>query len=140
MSWKQKKTNESMETTTRYMGAVAIIVPTYDAVSWGEHQHLLHSRVGEARAVEYALPVVRANSSGISQIILPNGHVTATAGFPGPGQIMVGRLPIESVGHIPWDRIAAQACVVFVICVIIALIVTALTRRFSKRPLHAPGP
>ena len=50
-------------------GAQALIVPTFDSVAWGAHQHVLHSRVTPIRAREYGIPIFRVASSGISQQI-----------------------------------------------------------------------
>ncbi|MFQ5810810.1 MAG: apolipoprotein N-acyltransferase, partial [Armatimonadota bacterium] len=52
-------------------GAQVLAVPTYDAADWGRLQHAQHSAMAQARAVEVRRWVVRAASSGISQIIDP---------------------------------------------------------------------
>ena len=56
-------------------GAEILAVPTYDAMWWSELQHKQHSAMAPARAVEYGRWMVRAASSGISQIIDPQGRV-----------------------------------------------------------------
>lgn len=58
-------------------GAELLVVPTFDAMEWTALQHTEHSRMAQARAAEVGRYVVRATSSGISQIIAPNGTVTA---------------------------------------------------------------
>lgn len=91
-------------------GAVALLNPTMDVIEWGEQQHLLHSRVAPIRAAEYGIPIFRVASSGISQIIAPRGQILAKASFPGEGEIIGGRLPINSNAHLPVDRWLAPLC------------------------------
>jgi len=54
-------------------GAEIIISPALDPYYWGSEQHEQHSDMSSARAVESGLWVVRAASSGRSQIIDPLG-------------------------------------------------------------------
>ncbi len=56
-------------------GAEFLVVPNYDAMWWGRAQHLQHSAMAPARSVEHRRWLVRATSSGISQIIDPLGNV-----------------------------------------------------------------
>ena len=50
-------------------GARLLVVPTLDPAEWGLWQHLQHSDMSAARAVESGLWLVRAASSGTSQVI-----------------------------------------------------------------------
>lgn len=50
-------------------GAQLLIVPTLDPAEWGSLQHTQHSDMSAARAVESGLWLVRAASSGTSQVI-----------------------------------------------------------------------
>lgn len=59
-------------------GAEILTVPTYDAMEWSKIQHLQHSAMAPARAVENRRWVVRSTSSGISQIINPYGQIQAS--------------------------------------------------------------
>lgn len=68
-------------------GAEILAVPTYDAMWWSELQHLQHSAMAPARAIEYRRWVVRAASSGVSQIIDPFGRVTESLGVGLTGTI-----------------------------------------------------
>ncbi len=56
-------------------GAEILTVPTYDEMGWSEIQHLQHSAMAPTRAIEHRPWVVRAASSGISQIINPYGEI-----------------------------------------------------------------
>jgi apolipoprotein N-acyltransferase len=93
------------------MGAGALIVPTMDLESWGERERELHSRVGPTRAAEYGVPIVRVCSSGISQLIAPNGEVVDHAPFPGQGEMIAGPLPVQPTSRLPIDRVLAMICV-----------------------------
>ncbi len=64
-------------------GAQLLVVPTFDPENWGALQHWQHARIAQARAAEVGRWVVRATSSGVSQIIAPDGTnaVTMTSGL-----------------------------------------------------------
>ncbi|HOC56103.1 MAG TPA: nitrilase-related carbon-nitrogen hydrolase [Verrucomicrobiota bacterium] len=91
--------------------ARAIIVPNMDVARWGEAQHHLHARVAPVRAAEYALPIFRVASSGISQWTDRTGRVLATAPFPGDGAILAGTLDLRGPGRLPPDRWLALVAV-----------------------------
>jgi apolipoprotein N-acyltransferase len=57
-------------------GAEFLFIPTYDAMRWSEVQHKQHSAMTSMRAVENGRFIARTASSGISQIIDPNGRTT----------------------------------------------------------------
>jgi apolipoprotein N-acyltransferase len=86
------------------LGAEAIIVPTMDMAEWGQAQHELHARIAPVRATEYGLPLFRLASSGISQLVDRNGHVSATAPCPGDGAMLAGTLEMRGGGGRPLDR------------------------------------
>ncbi len=71
-------------------GAQLLVVPTYDPMVWGPRQHLLHSGMSPMRAVETGLWLVRAASSGESQIIDPLGRVQSEMA-PGEVGVLTGR-------------------------------------------------
>jgi len=56
-------------------GAEVLVVPTMDVSTWGETQHLQHTRIAQARVAEVGRWTLRATSSGISQIVSPDGRV-----------------------------------------------------------------
>ncbi|MFH0894996.1 MAG: nitrilase-related carbon-nitrogen hydrolase [Bacteroidota bacterium] len=56
-------------------GAEILLIPTLDAMRWSETQHIQHSAMTSMRAVENGRFIARAASSGISQIIDPNGKL-----------------------------------------------------------------
>ncbi len=58
-------------------GAEILISPTKDPMRWGLKQHLQHSDMSAARAVETGLWILRPATSGVSQIIDPLGEVRA---------------------------------------------------------------
>ena len=56
-------------------GAEFFTVPSMDAASWSERQHIQHSQLFRVRAAENQRAIVVAASSGVSQIIDPHGTV-----------------------------------------------------------------
>jgi apolipoprotein N-acyltransferase len=66
-------------------GAQILAVNSLDPVVWGKWQHLQHSAMAPARAVESGLWLVRAASSGSSQIIDPLGKIRAALQPEGSG-------------------------------------------------------
>jgi apolipoprotein N-acyltransferase len=61
-----------------HAGAEVLVVPTFEAASWSDLQHVQHARMAQARAAETGRWILRPTSSGISQIISPRGTVTAS--------------------------------------------------------------
>ena len=62
-------------------GAEMLFIPTYDALRWGESQHRQHSAMTSMRAVENGRFIARTTTSGISQIIDPNGRILEKIGI-----------------------------------------------------------
>ncbi len=91
-------------------GAQAIIVPFMDVTDWGAQQHLLHARVAPLRAREYAVPIFRIGSSGISQNIDSAGRVLDSLPFPGQEQTLTATLRIPPAARLPLDHWLAPAC------------------------------
>jgi len=92
-------------------GAVALLIPTMDVETWGEYQHRLNARMARLRAAEYRVPIFRVASSGFSQIIGRGGRETATAPFPGQGEMIAGELRWTGEGGtVPLDARLAPAC------------------------------
>jgi len=118
-------------------GAQAIIVPTMDLESWGEHQHKLHALVAPVRASEYGVPIFRVASSGISQLVDANGRVQASAPFPGEGATLHGTMALLRPGRLPLDRILAPFCVV-IVCVVIFWL--AAMRFYPRVQPHSTAP
>lgn len=56
-------------------GAQVLAVPTMDLAEWGGLQHRQHAANARVRAVAHRRFVVRATTSGVSQIIAPDGRV-----------------------------------------------------------------
>ncbi len=89
-------------------GMQALLIPTMDLQTWGQHQHWLSARLGATRAVEYGVPVVRLASSGISLVLDARGRVLASGAMPGQGEIVSAVLPLSAAPHQPWDRLPAR--------------------------------
>jgi apolipoprotein N-acyltransferase len=95
-------------------GAHALIIPAMDLVEWGAYEHELNARQTKLRAREYGVPVFRLASSGISQYVLPDGRVMATAPFPPNGQPLVSKLRVDpnAEPRVPFDSWLAPACTI----------------------------
>jgi apolipoprotein N-acyltransferase len=61
-------------------GAEILIAPTFDAADWTALQHDQHAAMSRARAAETGRWIVRATSSGFSQLIDPQGEQVVTIG------------------------------------------------------------
>jgi apolipoprotein N-acyltransferase len=114
-------------------GAQALIIPTLDMADWGAGQHLLHGRVAPARAAEYAVPVFRVCSSGISQVIDATGRVLSSAPFPGERAMLSGELVLPARGRMPPDRGLARLSVAVTVALIAWLAVEALWQKIRSR-------
>lgn len=114
-------------------GAVGLLIPTMDVEHWGEYEHGLNARMARIRASEYGVPVFRIASSGVSQLIDRQGRETATAPFPGQGEVLAGPLELpSSAGGIPLDAWLAPACLVATGATLLALAIEARRRRSPK--------
>jgi len=99
-------------------GAKALIIPTMDLQSWGRYEReMLHGRLAPIRAAEYGIPVFGVWSSGESQLTDKQGHVIATAGYPGQGEMISGTLDMSDAGRVPIDRYPALATSLLTLCV-----------------------
>jgi apolipoprotein N-acyltransferase len=114
-------------------GAQALIFPTMDMADWGATQHLLHGRVAPARAAEYAVPVFRVCSSGISQFIDGTGHIVSSAPFPGDKAMLAAEIALPGHGRMPPDRLPARLSVAVVAALIGWLGVEAILQRMKNR-------
>ncbi len=114
-------------------GAHGLVVPAMDVVDWGEWQHRLNARMTRVRAAEYGLPVIRIASSGISQIVGPDGREAVTAPFPGPGEILSGTLVLAGPGTVPPDAWLAPVALAASGAVAVALLARVVRDRFARR-------
>ncbi|RYD35494.1 MAG: hypothetical protein EOP86_08325 [Verrucomicrobiaceae bacterium] len=87
-----------------------LVVPTMDAIHWGEAQHRLSAKLASTRAVEYGVPVVRVASSGVSLMLDAAGRTLAEGSVPGRGEIVSAVISLSGHARRPWDRHAAAAC------------------------------
>jgi apolipoprotein N-acyltransferase len=110
-------------------GAQALIIPTLDMAEWGAAQHLMHGRVAPARAAEYAVPIFRVCSSGISQVIDATGRVVSSAPFPGEKAMLAGEMTLPDHGRIPSDRWLARLSVAVTAALIVWLAVGAFRKK-----------
>ena len=68
-------------------GAEMFVVPIMDAETWTARQHDQHAELFRIRACENGRWVFVCATSGVSQLIDPNGFVHARRGTPDPGAI-----------------------------------------------------
>jgi len=107
-------------------GAQALIFPTMDNTEWGKAEHELHGRIAPLRAAEYAVPVFRLCSSGISQFAGPDGRVISSAPFPGQDALLCAEMELPPRGRLPLDRPLAELSVVVAAALILFLTIDAL--------------
>jgi apolipoprotein N-acyltransferase len=113
-------------------GAQGLVFPTMDVADWGSHQHQLHARIAPMRAAEYAVPVFRLCSSGISQFAGPNGRVLESAPFPGQGAIMSAQMQLTTHGRMPPDRWLAPLSVGITVALSAWLAIDCVRHRFTN--------
>jgi apolipoprotein N-acyltransferase len=119
-------------------GAQGLIFPTMDNIDWGTRQHQLHSRIAPMRAAEYAVPVFRLCSSGISQFADPTGRVLESAPFPGQGAMMSAQMQLTTRGRMPPDRWLARISVGLTIALSAWLAIACFRQRFKTPTTPAP--
>jgi len=107
-------------------GAQALIFPTMDSAQWGNAEHELHGRIVPIRAAEYAVPIFRLCSSGISQFVGRDGRVISSAPFPGQGAMLSAEMKLPPRGRMPPDRPLAELSVVATAALILFLSVDAI--------------
>ncbi|MFB0527692.1 MAG: apolipoprotein N-acyltransferase [bacterium] len=73
------------------LGAEMFFVPSLNPMFWGKWEHLQHSAMAPLRAVESRRWIVRAASSGMSQIIDPYGRVLDSLPIGSEG-ILIGKI------------------------------------------------
>jgi apolipoprotein N-acyltransferase len=118
-------------------GAQGLIFPTMDVQDWGNHQHQLHARIAPMRAAEYALPVFRLCSSGISQYADSAGRVLNSAPFPGEEAIMNAQMRLVSRGRMPPDRLPALLSAAFALALSVYLAVDRFCHRSKNLSIPA---
>jgi len=116
-------------------GAELLVSPTLDPMEWGTLQHVQHSDMSGARAVEAGLWLVRATSSGRSQIIDPLGAVRASMenGLEG---VLTGKAYILDGGTFYTRRgwLFAPSALVFTILAALLLLGGPLPQRKRGQP------
>jgi apolipoprotein N-acyltransferase len=75
-------------------GAEAFVVPSMDAGPWTKRQHLQHAELVRLRAAENARWFVVASTSGVSQIVSPDGQVVKTLPLMEDG-ILEGKIDLN---------------------------------------------
>ena len=94
-------------------GAEALIIPTMDAIKWGEYEHRLHAKMPIVRAREYGIEIFRVASSGISQHVSARGKLLAETNFPGQGEQIYSKLLMHPKATVPVDRAIAYLSIFF---------------------------
>jgi len=101
------------------LGARILAVPNIDPSEWGPWQHRQHSAMSPVRAVETGLWIVRAASSGLSQIVAPDGTVRAELG-PMTSGVVVGEARLTPGGTV-YTRagwLVPRACLLLTVALI----------------------
>ena len=99
-------------------GARLIAMPNYDPPSPHGVLHELHGAMLPFRAVENAVPFVRSDSNGLSQIIGPDGAIVAQAPLFAP-DVLTGTVALGSgrgTFFTRWGDWAAYLCLLGALC------------------------
>lgn len=110
------------------------VVASGDLRSWGALQHLEHARIAQLRAIEHRTWVVRATSSGDSQLIAPSGEPIATLGFGEEG-VLEGEVRRTTVTT-PYEHIGLMlpyACLATTVVLLGYAVVTVVRARRSTQ-------
>jgi apolipoprotein N-acyltransferase len=108
-----------------------LVIPAFDATSWGERAHRLSAQLAAVRAAEYGVPLFRLASSGYSRIATPDGKVAVELGVPGQREVIHGNVYLPTKGRRPLDRWLAWPCVVLTGGLALFLFIDAI-RRIKK--------
>jgi apolipoprotein N-acyltransferase len=80
----------TVATSLAQAGATVLVVPTFDRITWSRMQHVHHELLLRIRAVETDRWILRAASSGRTEVIDPHGHPSAAGvEIGGPGQVVL---------------------------------------------------
>ncbi|MCX5794643.1 MAG: hypothetical protein NTY77_04005 [Elusimicrobia bacterium] len=111
-------------------GAQLIAVPNLDPSGWKRWQHSQHSAMAPVRAVESGLWIVRAASSGFSQIIDPLGRVQAALDHM-KSDVLTGDVYLREPGTVysAWGWLLAPAAFAATLIGLLAASVMAFSRR-----------
>ncbi|MHB9132990.1 MAG: apolipoprotein N-acyltransferase [Armatimonadota bacterium] len=117
-------------------GAEVLVVPTFDQLDWGAVQHTQHSRIAQARAAEVSRWTLRATSSGISQIITPNGELTASLPY-GQSAAITGSagLRTEMTPYVRFGYLLPAVCLGISVLWLLSLLVGLVTGRRKTEPV-----
>jgi apolipoprotein N-acyltransferase len=118
-------------------GARALVVVAPDVEIWGLTTQDEHSRIPAVRAVEYGIPIVRATSNGLSQIIAPNGQVVASSGAD---HVLAGHIPMTAAApHVPIDALGGPICMILAaLYLLMELGMAAVNHTKDDHPAGAP--
>jgi apolipoprotein N-acyltransferase len=91
-------------------GARALLVVAPAVETWGLATGEERTHIAAVRAAEYGIPIVRATSTGVSQIIAPTGQVVATSGAD---HVLAGHVPLAAVSpRVPIDALGGPVCMI----------------------------
>lgn len=120
-----------------YLGAEAFLVMSFDAEDWSHKQHLQHGVFFQIRAAENARWLVRAASSGQSQVISPSGEVIQHLEDMKPGYL-VAEIDLRSERTI-FTRIGWIFPWVVLVFTVIAWVFLGFSRFSIKRQDMGPN-
>lgn len=125
-------------------GARVLAVTNLDPVEWGPAQHAQHSAMALARAVETGLWTARAASSGVSQVIDPEGRVRASVPYAASGTALATvRLAESRTPYVLWGWLLVPASLLALGAAVLEALSGLLRERaflvYPRAPLGAEG-
>jgi apolipoprotein N-acyltransferase len=110
-------------------GAELLAVPTYDAAGWSDLQHTQHARIAQTRAAEAGRWVLRATSSGVSQVITSRGEIAALLPNHVSGTVRAQVYPLtQRTLYIRLCYLLPYACVALSCLVLLLLLVNGIRK------------
>jgi apolipoprotein N-acyltransferase len=122
-------------------GATVLVVPTFDAMSWGKVQHIHHEQILRLRAVENDRWILRAASSGRTEAINPHGVPSAEGVEIGkPGFVVVDFGYRDRIALGSWASILGPTAAALSVVVLLGMALRNWQDRKARKPNQPEAP
>ena len=116
-------------------GAEVLLVPNMDAETWPAQERWQHADMAPFRSIELRRCAVRANGSGISQIIDATGRVTACRTHDDGSGIVLGEVYLlsERTAFVRGGYLLVQAAGIGFVVIVVWLTLSEWRGRIARR-------